>query len=227
MQMRIFSALLTSAVLFFATGCQSSGDNVQYYTPHWNYQEYKRVAVLPAKTKDPRQHDAADIVTQRLTDALASSGQFEVMTREDLKETMDEQTWSQLNDVDPSTAIASGRLKGVQALVIPSITVREMSSDRSTASGGGGGYGHHGGGGGGGSIDFMVNSATVGASVRVIDAATGKILTSIAPKPVTRTSGSAVVPPSQSPEKLLAEAADMVAESLASGIVPIERPQQK
>src|SRR5215475_15352873 len=119
MILRVQWMLLAGLALSMAAGCQSTGDNVDYYTPHWRYQDYKRVAVLPAKIKDPRQQDVADIVTQRLTDAIAASGQFDVMTREDLKETLDEQTWSQLNEVDPSTAIASGRLKGVQALVIP------------------------------------------------------------------------------------------------------------
>lgn len=209
-------------VLIFS-GCASSGDEPRMYTAKWKYQDYKRVAVLPAKMKNPAYSDIADIITEDLTARLAASGQFEVISLQDLKETMDQQTWSQISDVDPSTAIPAGRIKAVQVLIIPTVTVVEAKADRSRAAGGG--YGQSGG--GGGEMEFMVNSATVGASVRVIDTATAQILVSASPEPIRRQLGTALIPPSQSPESLAAEAARKISMSLASAIVPTEGPAAK
>src|SRR6185295_18048638 len=100
-----------------------------------------------------------------------------------------------------------GRIKSVQALIIPVITGKTTFEGKSTASGGG--YGRSGG--GGGQIDFMVHTGSVAATVRVIDTTTGKLLRTVAPDEVKRTQGTAIIPPDRSGESLAEEAARIIA----------------
>ncbi len=200
-------------------GCsgRSRGTYVTQY-PQWDYQHYERLAVLPGRASTPQAVREARLLADRLTTALAQNGAFKVLSRSELKDVFAEQDLSRLADgVDEGTLLPENKIEIAQALVATKITDYRLISERERRAvpryalnrrgfplrdrGGrpivvG--------------LDIRWNYTTgaeVEASVRVIDAATGKILLShsarVAPRPVT----SYNQPAGAGAEELAAEAA--------------------
>jgi hypothetical protein len=197
-------------------GCGGGSSRASYVTQHpqWGYEHYERLAVLPGRASSPEAVGVAGLLADRLTTYLTQNKTFTVLSRAELRDVFAEQDLSRLADaVDEGTALPEDKLKIAQALVVTKITDYKLIADRSQQT----------------IPRFAVDrrgrpivvgqdvvwvyrhGAEVEGSVRVIDAATGKILLShsarIAPRP--RTSYNS--PPGKTPEDM----ADLAVQELS------------
>jgi hypothetical protein len=198
---RLAAALGLGLCLVGLAGCHG-GSRASYVTEHpdWDYAHYQRIAVLPGRASTPEGVRAAGVLADRLTSELSENGAFTVLSRAELKQVFAEQDLSRLaEDVESGTVLPEGKLKAAQALVSTKITDYKLIDERRQET----------------VPRFAVDprgiplrdpagrriivgqdvvwvytrGAEVEASVRVIDAATGKILLShtarVAPRPRT------------------------------------------
>lgn len=211
-------------------GC--GGGRSVYVTqfPEWNFENYKRVAVLPAKTTDRAALRECTVVSEQLTSRLSRSGAFEVLSILDLKDVLDAQDFSTLTDVDPNTQIPQGRIRMAQALIIPTITsyrlIREQINqpisrpltdpygrvlvDRfgrpllQTVF-----------------VPMYRHGVVLDGGVRIVDAANGQTLFSWSlPEPITDDEKREGRPPSESAEEMAANAAREMAAAFFRVIAP-------
>ena len=127
-------ALFALLVVVFISGC-GGGSKATFITqyPRWDWQQYKRIAVLPFyyEGKEPGGAEAARQATYRLRDDLATNGNFIVLDREALKDVLTEQDLSQLAGVaDPSTVIPAGKIQSAQAIITGTITQYAVNAER-------------------------------------------------------------------------------------------------
>jgi curli biogenesis system outer membrane secretion channel CsgG len=118
--------------------------------------------------------DVGKGIADLLVDKLVTDGQYSIIERKALDKVMAEQNFSNSDRADPSSAAKLGRLLGVDAIVIGSIT-QFGRDDRSTSVNGtalGGLAGRYGLGG----IGQRKAKAVVGISARMVDTDTGQIL---------------------------------------------------
>ncbi len=212
-------------------GC--GGGRATYVTqmPQWNYEVYERIAVLPPKVTDRRAARDADVLTDRLTTLLAGNVAFTVLSRAELKDVFQEQDLSKLVDaVNEDQALPEGKLEIAQALVAAKITDYKLIAEKQEhrqpvyrtdrrgrrlldRAGRPIVAGEE-------VVTMYRHGAEVEGSVRVIDAATGKILLShsarIAPKVKTGYNR----PPRESPEALAADAMQELAVEFYKQVAP-------
>jgi hypothetical protein len=213
------------------SGCGGGGATYVTQFPRWDFEQYKRIAVLPGRATTPQGAREAGVLTDRLTTALAQSGAFTVLSRSDMQAVFKEQDLSRLEDaIDTDTALPEGKIEIAQALVAAKITDYKLIAERSQQS-----------------IPIYARDrrgnvvidrfgrpiitgedvvmiyktgAEVEGSVRVIDAATGKVLLShsarVAPRPRT----SRNQPPSKSPEEMASEAVRELSIEFAKAVAP-------
>jgi hypothetical protein len=223
-------------ILLFAAalgGCHRGGTAAVTQFPQWEFEHYQRVAVLPGRATTPQGASGAGLLTDRLTTLLTQNGAFKVLSRTELEQVFAEQDLSRLADaVDEGTALPEGKLEIAQALVATKITDYKLIAERTEqvlpvyARDRRGrmlldragrpiraGEQH---------VWTYRHGAEVEGSVRVIDAATGRILIShsarIAPKPKTAQNR----PPKQSPEELATEAVRELAVECYKAIAPTQ-----
>ncbi len=111
-------------------------------------------------------------IVDLLVTGLVKDGTYSVIERKALDKIMAEQNFSNSNRADPSSAAKIGKLLGVDAIVVGSIT--EFGDEtKKTNLGGGGGSWH---GIGLGSIGHSNSKANVGITARMVDVDTGEIL---------------------------------------------------
>lgn len=209
-------------------GCGLGGSKRAVITqyPQWDWKAYKRLAVVPfhCPADKPGAVEAAQQATYMLDDLLVSNGSFEILERDALKDVLTEQDLSQLADVaDPSTIIAPGKIKAAQALVVGKITDFDLTAERAQKK-----------------VPVIVagrkgrpvrvrertvevfrNAGTVGGSVRVIDAATGKILFAYRVPPIVYDDSQQGSPPRATPRELAIEAAKSMAVDCYKHVAPI------
>lgn len=232
---RAASGVLCLLVSLAASGCGGGGKRA-YITryPDWNWQEYERLAVVPFRPPpgQPQARAAAAQATDLLADLLATNGNFTVLERSALKDVLTEQDLSQLADVaDPSTVLPPGRIQVAQALVVGKLTTFEARRERfekrypvfardrrgrirrdrngrpivvrQEV------------------VPYFRHKATVGGSVRVIDAATGRVIFAHHVAPITREATRRGAPPEQTPEALALAAVREVAGECYARIAPV------
>lgn len=229
MTRRMTSGWFLLGVAFLA-GCGGGETYVVRY-PQWDFERYERIAVLPGKANSPEAAREAALLADRLTTLLAQNGAFKVLSRSELKDVMQEQDLSRLTDaVDSGTALPEGMLEVAQAVVAPTITDYRLIRDREQreivryARDDKGRILLNRAGqpiiAGKDTVWVYKHAAEVEGSVRVVDAATNRILLShsarIEPRPKTR-SGS---PPDESPEELASEAAVELSTEFYKSIAP-------
>ncbi|MDQ2899447.1 MAG: curli production assembly protein CsgG [Acidobacteriota bacterium] len=118
--------------------------------------------------------DVGKGIADLLVDKLVTDGQYSIIERKAIDKIMAEQNFSNSDRVDPNSAAKLGRILGVDAIVIGSIT-QFGRDDRSTTVGGtalGGLAGRYGLGG----VGQRKAKAVVGISARLINTDTGEIL---------------------------------------------------
>jgi len=113
----------------------------------------------------------SDLLIQR----LVQDGTYSVIERNELDKILHEQNFSNSDRADSSTAAKIGRVLGVDAVIMGSIT-QFGRDDKSTGIGGGGyGLGRFGLGG----VQRKKSKAVVGISARLVDTSTGEILAAV------------------------------------------------
>ncbi len=232
MRTRTIATLVLLASLGAMLGCGGKTVYVTRY-PDWPYQHYERVAVVPGRPATPEAARDAHYLADQLTNLLRQNGSFEVLSRSELAEITAEQDLSKLADaIDEGTALPAGRIKAAQALVVPRITryelIRDQQSERVPR------YrldrkgrvildrkgkpiidGYD-------TVITYRHAAEVEGSVRVVDAATSKVLTSHASPPLVARKVRRNRPPSETPEQLAADAVRELATSFYVNIAPVQ-----
>ena len=215
------------------TGCGGGGGAVVTRRPQWEFEQYERIAVVPASPCDPRAGRDAQLLADRMTTLLAQNGAFKVLSRSEVEQVFAEQDLSKLADaIDEGTALPEGRVKIAQALVVPRITDFKLIADRQiekrpvyavdekgrvrrdrqgrpivvreeT-------------------VEVFRHGAEVEASVRVVDAATMQILVSHTARVTPRTRTNRGAPPSMSPQDIATEAIRELSVDFYKAVAPTQ-----
>lgn len=223
-------ALVGTLLLSGLIGCGGGSVWVVRH-PRWAYDRYERLAVVPARPSTPHAAADADLLADRLTTMLAQSEIFTVLSRAELREVFAEQDLSRLADaIDEGTALPEGRIKVAQALVVPKITRYHLIRDREVRAfpvyardkrgrrlldrrGRPIIVGEE-------RVPFFTHGAEVEGSVRVIDAATGRILVSHTADIAPRARTGRGRPPQETPEDIASAAVRDLAVDFYKVIAP-------
>ena len=111
-------------------------------------------------------------ITDLLVTDLVKDGTYSVIERQALNKIMAEQNFSNSNRADPTSAAKLGKLLGVDAIIVGSIT--EFGNETKKTNLGGGGGNWHGYGMGG--VGHSNSKANVGITARIVNVDTGEIL---------------------------------------------------
>lgn len=227
--------LLATLLTLNLGGC--GGDSKTTYItqyPDWEWDRYDRVAVAPFRypTHERGAEESARQATFMLEDQLAANGRFTVLERGALRDVLTEQDLSQLADVaDPGTVLPPGKIQIAQAIIVGKITQHETRAERveqrrpvfARDRRGRVIRDRH-----GRPIvvreeirEFFRHEAIVAGSVRVIDAATGRVVYSYNAQPITFDDAQQGAPPRASPQELATQAARELAVDLYKHIAPI------
>lgn len=214
-------------------GCDGARGGKAYVTriPTWEYASYQRVAVAAARPSDARAEAQTRRLADRLTTLLTQSGEFKVLSREEMQQAYAEQDLSRLVDaIDEGTALPEGRIQVAQALIVPKITDLKLIRDKEERVRPVYGRDPE-----GrllrdrrglpvkvGETKYVVfrHGAEVEATVRVLDPATSRILAShtarVAPDPEAREGG----PPRETPEQMAEQAVEELAVDFFKFVAP-------
>jgi len=113
-------------------------------------------------------------ISDLLVDRLLSEGTFRVIERRKLDTVLAEQNFSTSERADSSSAARIGKVLGVDAIILGSVT--QFGTEKKDFSAGGIGGGR--GGLGGGRMRTREGKASVGVTARIIDVSTGEVLAS-------------------------------------------------
>ncbi len=151
--------------------------------PNANAQQKKRVAVMNFEygtvqtsvmaifgTNNDIGKGISDLVVQK----LVQDGQYSVIERAALDKVLAEQNFSNSDRADPSSAAKIGRILGVDAIILGTVTQFGRDDQKKTIGGGGFGgltskYGI-------GGVQTRKSKAVVGITARMIDTSTAEIL---------------------------------------------------
>jgi curli biogenesis system outer membrane secretion channel CsgG len=121
--------------------------------------------------------DVGKGIADILVDRLVTSGAYSVIERKELDKVLGEQNFANSDRADPSSAAKIGRVLGVDAIIIGSITQFGRDDKKTDVAGGGvasrlGKYGI-------GGVSRSKASAVVQITARMIDTSTAEILASV------------------------------------------------
>ena len=116
--------------------------------------------------------DVGKGITDLLVTDLVKDGSFSVIERKALDKIMAEQNFSNSDRADPNSAAKIGKLLGVDAIVVGSITQFGNETKKTNLGGGGGNWGGFGLGG----LGHSNSKANVGITARVINIDTAEIM---------------------------------------------------
>ncbi len=224
--------LIAAIVWLGVAGCGSRRRQaVIVQHPEWSYEQYQRLAVLPFKASRPEGAEAARQAENLLIDQLAANGAFQVLTRSDLKDVLTEQDLARLSDVaNPDTALPAGMLDVAQAIVVGQLTDFDVNREKSERRRPRYAYDRY-----GRMIvdragrprvvgeDVIVeyrHVARLGGTVRVIDAASGRVLMSSSVAPIEKEDSRTGQWPDASPEQLAGDIARELATAFYRRIAP-------
>jgi curli biogenesis system outer membrane secretion channel CsgG len=160
----------------------------------------KRVAVLNFEYGTVKSNAAAifgsdqDVgkgIADMLVQKLVEDGKYSVIERNALDKVLGEQNFSNSDRADASTAAKIGRVLGVDAIIIGSIT--QFGRDDQHTNIGGGGYGGYGSKLGIGGIGTKKSKAVVGITARLVNTTTGEILAAVTGTGESSRSGTSLI----------------------------------
>jgi curli biogenesis system outer membrane secretion channel CsgG len=187
-------------------------------------QQKKRVAVFDFDYSTVQSSSSAlfgtnvDIgkgVADLIVENLVKSGVYSVIDRKALQKVLDEQNFSNSDRADVTTAVKIGKLLGVNALIVGSIT--QFGSDEKTTSVGGGGIRI--GGFGIGGVSRKESKAVVNLSARMVSADTAEILGVAGGKGESKRSGTSLLGTGGSSSALGGAGLDMTSSNFAQTII--------
>jgi curli biogenesis system outer membrane secretion channel CsgG len=111
-------------------------------------------------------------ITDLLVTGLVKDGTFSIIERKALDKIMTEQNFSNSQRADPTSAAKLGKLLGVDAIIVGSITQFGNETKKVGIGGGGGSWGGFGLGG----IGHSNSKANVGITARIVNVDTGEIM---------------------------------------------------
>lgn len=220
----LIATLVLSGLLSGCGGGGSRREAVITVYPQWEFEGYERIAVMPGRAVVPAAVRDAGLLADRLTTLLQGSRKFEVLSRTELDQVFEEQDLAKIADaIDEGTALPTGRIRNAQAIVSTTLTDYVLIADsevrreprfaldarnRPYIAG----YDE---------VLVFRHGAQVEGTVRVVDAATGRILLShtarVAPRPKTARGA----PPRETPQQIAAEAARELSVEFFKRIAPI------
>ena len=130
-------------------------------------------------------------IVDLLVDKLVSDGVFSVIERNALDKITAEQNFSNSDRADPNSASKIGRILGVDAIIVGSIT--QFGRDDKSTSVGGGALGNVTGRFGIGGVNKTSSNAVVQITSRIINTTTGEILASVTAKGQSTRSGAGLL----------------------------------
>jgi curli biogenesis system outer membrane secretion channel CsgG len=116
--------------------------------------------------------DVGKGITNLLVTDMVKDGNFSVIERSALDKVLNEQNFSNSNRADPNSAAKIGKLLGVDAIIVGTITEFGNETKKTGLGGGGGNWGGFGLGG----IGHSNSKANVAITARVINIDTGEIM---------------------------------------------------
>jgi curli biogenesis system outer membrane secretion channel CsgG len=128
-------------------------------------------------------------IADMLVDRLVNDGKYSVIERKALDKLISEQNFSNSDRADPSSAARIGKLLGVDAIIVGSITEFGRDDKSKSIGGIGGAAGKFGIGG----IGTKEAKAVVQITARLVNVETGEILASIAGKGESKRSGANLI----------------------------------
>jgi len=196
-------------------------------------QQKKRVAVLSfddaaveasAKSALGANQDVGAGLADVLVKELLKSGTYAVIERRAIDQVLKEQNFSNSSRADAKTAAAIGRVLGVQAIIIGSVT--QFGLEESAVALGSGGLGRLTRGvlGAGKRVN---TKATVGMTARMVDTSTGEILTAVSGSGESSkasvaasgyTTGALDMTSSSFQDTMLGDAVNRAAQQMAAGL---------
>jgi curli biogenesis system outer membrane secretion channel CsgG len=116
--------------------------------------------------------DVGKGITQLLVTDLVKDGTYSIIERAAMEKIMTEQNFSNSNRADPTSAAKIGKLLGVDAIVVGSITQFGNETKKTNIGGAGGNWGGFGIGG----IGHSKSNANVSITARIVNIDTGEIM---------------------------------------------------
>jgi curli biogenesis system outer membrane secretion channel CsgG len=116
--------------------------------------------------------DVGKGITDLLVNDLVKDGSYSIIERKALDKIMAEQNFSSSERADPTSAAKIGKLLGVDAIIVGSITQFGNETKKTNLGGGGGNWGGFGLGG----VGHSNSKANVGISARIVNVDTAEIL---------------------------------------------------
>lgn len=116
--------------------------------------------------------DVGKGVADLLIANLVKNGSYSIIERQALDKIMAEQNFNNSQRADPTSAAKLGKLLGVDAILVGSVTQFGNETKKQNVGGGGGGWGGYGLGG----IGHSKSNANVGLTARLVNVDTGEIL---------------------------------------------------
>jgi curli biogenesis system outer membrane secretion channel CsgG len=116
--------------------------------------------------------DVGKGITDLLVTGLVKDGTYSIIERKALDKIMAEQNFSNSNRADPTSAAKLGKLLGVDAIIVGSITQFGNETKKTNLGGGGGTWGGFGLGG----LGHSNSKANVGITARIVNVDTGEIM---------------------------------------------------
>ena len=150
--------------------------------------EYGTVSTSVAQIFGTNQ-DIGKGIADMLVDRLVNGGKYSVIERKSLDKLIAEQNFSNSDRADPSSAARIGKLLGVDAIIIGSITQFGRDDKRTNIGGFGAATGRFGIGG----IGTKEAKAVVQITARMVNVETGEILASVAGKGESKRGGTSLL----------------------------------
>jgi curli biogenesis system outer membrane secretion channel CsgG len=135
--------------------------------------------------------DVGKGISDMLVQKLVEDGKYSVIERNALDKVLGEQNFSNSDRADASTAAKIGRILGVDAIIIGSIT--QFGRDDQHTNIGGGGFGGYGSRMGIGGIGTHKAKAVVGITARLVNTSTGEILAAVTGTGESSRSGTSLI----------------------------------
>jgi curli biogenesis system outer membrane secretion channel CsgG len=133
--------------------------------------------------------DVGKGISDLLVDKLVKDGQYSVIERKALDKVLGEQNFSNSNRADSTSAAKIGKVLGVDAIIVGSITQFGRDDKKTSA----GGLGAVGGRFGIGGVQHSKSQAVVGITARMINTDTAEILASVTGKGESTRSGTSLL----------------------------------
>jgi curli biogenesis system outer membrane secretion channel CsgG len=130
-------------------------------------------------------------IADMLVDKLVNDGQYSVIERKALDKILAEQNFSNSDRADPTSAAKLGKVLGVDAIIIGSIT--QFGRDDKKTGIGGGGFSRFGGKVGLGGVEKRESKAEVAITARMINTETAEILASCTGKGESKRGGTSLL----------------------------------